>query len=71
MCIRDRHNVRRLSYAGSFGVKEISEDRKKEIKTYLEKFDEISVRELSGQKLVKNITGREVEVCLLYTSRCV
>lgn len=58
------HNVRRLSYAGSFGVKEISEDRKKEIKTYLEKFDEISVRELSGQKLVKNITGREVEVVL-------
>lgn len=51
---------RRCSYAGSFGVSIIPDDKKDEIQGYLKKFDNISVRESKGAKLVKDITGIDV-----------
>lgn len=47
----------RFSYAASFGVRDISGDKKKEICDYLKKFTAISVRESNGIKLIHDLSG--------------
>lgn len=49
----------RVSYAASFGVKTIDENKKMTIRGYLNKFDKISVRENSGVKLVKEVSSKK------------
>lgn len=57
-------NVKRLSYAASWGVSEISTDLKKEIMPLLEKFNYVSVREQKGLDLCKQCGRFDVEwVC--------
>ena len=46
-------NVKRLSYAASWGVSEISEDLRNEIIPLLKKFDYVSVREQKGLDLCR------------------
>ncbi|MBR2191222.1 MAG: polysaccharide pyruvyl transferase family protein [Eubacterium sp.] len=46
---------KKISYASSFGREFIPEKDKKEVKGYLEKYDYISVREESGQKILKKM----------------
>ena len=46
-------NVKRLSYAASWGVSGISDDLKKEIEPLFKKFDYVSVRERKGLDLCK------------------
>ena len=53
-------NERRYAYACSFGVSEIPSKKMKIIREYLEKFVEISVREKTGVKIVKTLTGKNV-----------
>ena len=53
----------RISYAASFGEKNIHPDYKNVIKKYLEKFDAISVREDSGAALVHEL-GLNAKVVL-------
>lgn len=52
-------DVKRVSYAGSFGVATIPDDKKQEVLSYLQRFDSISVREESGVEIVKGTVGRE------------
>ena len=48
----------KFSYAASFGVSEIPDEKKDEIKRYLLKIDAISVREASGVGIVKSVSDR-------------
>ncbi len=47
-----------LSYAASFGIKVVPDDKTAEIKGYLKKFDALSVRENSGIKIINDLTGK-------------
>lgn len=50
----------RISYASSFGVKEIPWYQKARTKNYLDRIQFVSCREESGSELVKQLTGRNV-----------
>lgn len=54
----------KISYAASFGVNEIPDERKKEFAENLKTFKAISVREKQGAKIVKDLTDREATVVL-------
>jgi hypothetical protein len=54
--------VRRISYATSFGVSRIDKKTQKRCKGFLEKFDCISVRENSGERIIEEITGKPCDV---------
>lgn len=49
----------RLSYAASFGLEDIPMERKKEWEEYLKAMENISVRENTGLRIVREIAGRE------------
>lgn len=55
-------NVRKISYASSFGVSDIPWYQKKRTKQYLNRLDYISMRENRGAEMVKELTGRDVPV---------
>ena len=55
---------KRASYAASFGIEEVVQSRKNEFSKYLTGLKYISVREQSGTKIVKNLTGRDA-ICHL------
>ena len=55
-------DARCISYAGSFGVKEIPESKKEEIKSYFSRFYKIGVREESGIKIVNDLGYEANEV---------
>lgn len=55
-------NKKKITYAPSFGVSVIPEYQRKKTAQYLKRIDCISVRELSGQKIVKQLTGRTAQV---------
>lgn len=55
-------NINKIAYAASFGVSEIPESQKSRTIEYLNRIEHISVREYSGQKLIKSLTGREISV---------
>ncbi|MBQ4279790.1 MAG: polysaccharide pyruvyl transferase family protein [Rikenellaceae bacterium] len=52
----------KITYAPSFGVARIPSSQVRRTKHYLDRIDHISVREKSGQEIVREITGREVPV---------
>ena len=51
------NNVRKIAYATSFGVSSLPKKQAESAKKFLPRFDYLSVREKSGQKLIKNLTG--------------
>ena len=53
---------RKIAYACSFGVSSIKGKKATKITNYLNRFEYISVRESSGCKIVKNLTGKVVPV---------
>lgn len=55
---------KRISYAASFGVPEIPENRKKHFSQWLMEMKAISVREQRGAEIVKELTGRTVPVVI-------
>lgn len=55
-------NVNKIAYAASFGVSVIPDRQKEKTITYLNRINHISVREHSGKKIIKELTGREVPV---------
>ena len=55
---------KKYSYAASFGSEEFPEKGKPWCSEQLGSFRKISVRERSGQKIVKDLTGRDVQVSL-------
>lgn len=62
--LRFADRKKRISYAASFGVDEIPERKIAKFKEYLDGFDYISVREYEGAKIIKELTGRNVQVHL-------
>lgn len=56
--------IKRVSYATSFGVASIPSITRKKTKKFLSEMDNISVRELSGANIVKEISGKIAEVVL-------
>lgn len=50
-------DVKRISYGASFGRKEIPPEYVDVLRMHLKRFDAISVREASGVKIVKKLTG--------------
>lgn len=55
-------NINTIAYATSFGQSELPKNVRKMAKQFLNHIHYISVREESGQKLVKDISGRDVPV---------
>lgn len=55
---------KKVSWAASFGINSIPENEKNYIKKWLSKFDNISIREDSGAKIVKSLTGKSAEVLI-------
>ena len=53
------NGIKRVSYAASFGVKSIPDEKYDEIANYLKKFDLISVRESAGIDIVKDLSGKK------------
>ena len=49
----------RISYSTSFGVSSIPSKYEKQYRHYLEKIGHLSVRELSGQKIIKEVANKE------------
>ena len=54
--------INKISFATSFGVSQIPEKYKKQYQTFLNRIENLSVREDAGVKLVKELTGREANL---------
>lgn len=65
-------DVKKIAYATSFGVSLLPRRQASMAQRFLNRLDAIFVREISGQKLIKKLTGKDVPlVCdptLLFTS---
>ena len=57
-------NIRKISYASSFGVKYIPWYQKRRTANFLKRMDFISMRENTGQQIVKKLINRDVPVVL-------
>lgn len=57
-------NVRKISYASSFGVKKVPWYQKSRTAKYLNRIDFISMRENQGSEIVKELTERDVPTVL-------
>lgn len=57
-------NKNKISYASSFGVANIESEYINKYKELLNRINHISVRETNGARIVKEITGRNVQVVL-------
>jgi len=55
-------SVNTIAYATSFGQSTLPKDSAKKAKVFLNRIKHISIREESGQKLIKELTGRDVPV---------
>ena len=58
------NNIKKISYASSFGVKYIPWYQKRRTSKYLKRINFISMRENSGRDIVKQLIGRDVPVVL-------
>lgn len=54
--------VPQFSYSSSFGVSNILDHQKKGVASFLKKMDAISVREIRGAEIVKELTERDAKV---------
>ncbi len=50
---------RRVAYAPSFGISSIPEDNRDLLNEYIDSFDYLSVREKQGEKILREVTGRD------------
>lgn len=50
---------KRISYASSFGVASIPNAQRKKTAYYLRRIQHLSTREIAGQKIIKELTGRD------------
>lgn len=55
---------KRIAFAPSFGVAEIPECRKKDYAEWLREIPYLSVREVEGAEIIKDLTGRDAKVLL-------
>lgn len=59
-----KDNSKKISYAASFGGKNIKEDRKNDYAKLFREFEAISVRESYGKDIVKKLSGKEATVTI-------
>lgn len=57
-------NNKKISYASSFGITQIEEDKKQEYQKLLNDFHKIAIREEQARILIKDLIGKEVPVVL-------
>lgn len=57
-------DTRRVAYAPSFGVESLSAEFAAQVRSELERFDSLSVREMAGQTLIRELSGREAALVL-------
>lgn len=55
---------KRLSYAASFGVSQIPDEKIKEYKSWISQMNHISVREHEGKNIVERLTNKKADVVL-------
>lgn len=55
-------NKPKVAYATSFGVSQIPNRQKKATTKYLNRFQHLSTRELAGQKIIQELTGKKASV---------
>lgn len=55
-------NKPKISYATSFGVSQIPRNQRKSTARYLNRFQHLSTREIAGQKIIEDLTGKKVDV---------
>ena len=55
---------KRIAYAPSFGVSSIPKEYREKYTRYLNDMNYLSVREHAGQKIIKDLTGRDSEVLI-------
>ena len=55
-------NKPKIAYATSFGVSQIPEKQKKATAKYLNRFQYLSTREIAGQKIIQELTGKKASV---------
>lgn len=60
----DEIDVKRVSYAPSFGVEEIDSQLVDDYRKALNRFEYLSVREANGKNIIESITGKSAEVVL-------
>lgn len=53
-----------IAFAPSFGVSSIPDSKKIELSSWIKKIDYLSVREEDGQKIIRELTGRNAEILL-------
>ncbi|WP_079525405.1 polysaccharide pyruvyl transferase family protein [Solibacillus isronensis] len=53
---------KRIAYAPSFGISEIPADYVRNYKIWLSEMEHVSVREVAGAKIIKDLTGRDAAV---------
>ena len=53
---------KKIAYATSFGVSEIPSRYKKGFAKFLNRFQFLSTREIAGQKIIKDLTGKDAQV---------
>ena len=56
--------IKKVAFATSFGVNAIPDSQRAITKKYLSRIEHISVREIQGAKIIKELTGRNVVVAL-------
>ncbi|MBE5851205.1 MAG: polysaccharide pyruvyl transferase family protein [Lachnospiraceae bacterium] len=56
------HGMNSIAYATSFGVSSLPKDASEMARTFLPRINHISVREKTGQDLIKDLTGRIVPI---------
>ena len=54
----------KIAYAPSFGVGYLTENRKEEIKKFINRFNYLSAREYDGKKIIEEITNRKAQIVL-------
>lgn len=59
-----KDTLKKNSYAASFGISTIPPEHAQEYKTLLKDFNHISVREIQGKKIIKDLINREAELAL-------
>lgn len=62
--LNDVKNVRKVSYAASFGTEALTENISQKISPLLKEFDFITVREVSGKDIVKKSSGKDADFVL-------
>lgn len=55
-------DIKKVAYATSFGVANLPRKQAEVARKFLPRFDSIMVREQSGQRLVKELTGKDVPI---------